>query len=313
MIFRLIEDVSDEYIINDILDTLKKTSEIVQQTIGLEYDDAGNLTKPTPAELRSDRSFSILKWSEASRVAGADDMVKLIYAYTSTYAVHSFLENDVVNKLRDMDIWIHIMSELGFSDDNNPFVTYVRRYKNFNIDFMRSQLITLNNLYSEKVFNRTALEDINSILYNPNIWLLSEEDAESIIRNYFYVMGHHKNYNPDVQPTTGDHKRIKDRVDAHLDKMENYIVFINGGPVNVSGDIEKAWNIQDFINKYFVGGVTNKSETKKESEQEKEEVTLDRDKKAVIDKAIADGNLKYSDIAGINAYFKELYDTGSIR
>ena len=316
MIFRLLESVSDGYIETDIIGTLFKTAPVVQDTVGLvvAVDKKGNRTaveKPTAAEVKSGYVFH---WTEAERVADARDVEKLIFAYTSTYAVDSKLDNNVVNTLRSLDIWIHIVSELGFRNQANPFITYVLKYKNFNTNLMRSQLIVLNNLFSNKTINNKDLEDVNSILYNPAIWSLSMENASKLLENYFYVKKHHKSYDTNITPNNNTERAIKTRMDAHLDKMENYMVFKTGGDAASKGtDLESAYIIEEFVNKFFNRTTKRDDKSTVDDDDNKSTARLDPQKKTAIDKAIQDGFIKYSDLDGIVSYIKDLHDSGRLR
>lgn len=317
MLFEILtEDVSAGFIENDILRTLQDMSEMCQQAV----IDGG--AWPTEAEIRSAYGSATggsgcFHWTEAEAVANSDDMLKLIFAYTSTYAVGGKLDLPVVTSLRSTDIWIHIVSELGFRNSDNPFITYVLKYKNFDTSIMRSQLIVLNNIFSEEIINKEPLEDSTSILYNPLVWTISMDDATKLLDNYFFVKGHRSRYNKDIAASTAKERTIKARVDAHLEKMENYLVFAeNSEQASLGKKMEPAHIVAEFVNKFFKRSALD-SVRRRSSDDEEDAAaprgSLDASRKSAIDKMLADGGFRYSDVASIVAYIKGLHDSGALR
>lgn len=308
MLFKVLtEDVSNGYIENDILHTLQTMSKMAQDAVIAQSE-----SWPTVEEIRS-TGGSCFHWTEAEAVANTEDIDKLIFAYTSNYAVNSRLDNQLVSALRTMDIWIHIMSELGFRDSSNPFPAYVLAYKTFNLETVRSQLIILNNLYSESSINPQDLKSTTSILYNKTLWNLSNNEAESLLQNYFYIKGHHSAFN--AEAVASDRlNAIRDRAIAHPNDMENYIIFEEDSITSASQctSIRPSYIVDDFVKKFFTKETTATS-TKKNTEEDNSKSRLENNKKEIINKLFSEGNFKYSDKQAIAEYIQELYDSGVIR
>ena len=83
MLFEILtEDLSNDQITNDIINPLKTTSQIVQDTVGLVFEKK-ELVSPTIDTIRS-KQGRCFHWTEAEGVAKPDEVKILIYAYTST-------------------------------------------------------------------------------------------------------------------------------------------------------------------------------------------------------------------------------------
>ena len=270
----------------------------------------------------------ILNWADAEKVADNNEKNTLARAYSliasSKYPQYTMLLDNAE------DIWTHIINNLGYTFAENPFLRYVYYYKHFEPATIRSQLITLNNLYSsstsdgrseDKVISAKDLNQSDSILYNPNLWRLSIEDATIIVTKYNYAKYHRKLYShpSSISTISTQCKPIYTRVSNALSgttdyesiPLEKYIVFTDGTNA-VTCSIEKAAAVQEYVDKYFTGAAVDR--LKKEIKpSEKTRSSLDRNKQDALRKFIKDSGIRARDVKDVALFLSELVDLGELR
>lgn len=304
----LTEAAPQGFIEHDILDVLKSTSDIVQTAVtgGGEWPENSTI---------EGTNGSCFHWTEAEQVAGTDDVQKLIYAYTSTYLLNNRLSREVVESLRSMDIWTHILSNLGFRASENPFTGYVLAYKEFDLNTMRSQLIALNNLYSNYTIKADDLNNKSTILYNKNIWQLTLDNVTSLLDNYYYIKSNRSSFDPNKQASQRLNT-LRDRAVEHEKDMENYIVFSDETITSADKAISvtPAYIVNDFVEIFFTGKyISTLSRSLKQNPGESGSAkNLVGNKKSSIDNLFSKEGFKYSDLKDIIAYVNDMHSKGII-
>lgn len=301
----LLEDATDD-LINKAISIIKSTSQPVQGALTDNYDTNGNPVFDASA-IRSAGGYAVLNWVRAQELATNDDLKKLAEAFV--ILLEARYPNFAADIKDSREVFLHILADVGFDQKSNPFIRYVERMFIDGKKITKPQLILLNNLYADGTIDVPDLErDKSSILYNPFLWAKPSNEAEDILRNYYYVRGHHGSYDENVskkQPT------IKGRVAAHPDDMENYIITTDGNIKN-GNNFEDLSDVNEFVNTYFKGrgsSILGGGKTPKPTTTSK----LPINKKQALEKAIADGSLKYSEIKDILSYLEELHLLGKFK
>lgn len=315
MIFdRLDEALSPTEICDRILGALDRLSEPAKIEAFQQLDGK------TDGETRSEiikSGGSCIHWTEAANVATNEDMRLLTDAYTHAFLLGRRLPEDVVEKLSTMDIWLHIMSELGFRSSTNPFPGYLQAFGfngGYDENVLRQQLITLNNLMSDKTITHENIKDKSSILYNKSLWLLPQRECASLIANYYYIGKNKSKMDASLEDYPAQLNRLRARAVEHKDRMEDYVVFSDDSPVPAkSSDITPAYLVNDFVEVFFrKSAPTSPSDSGNNGDKSESSLTQEQ-KQAVRDlMSNQSARLKSTDANAIAAYIKQLKDTGEI-
>ena len=297
-----------------------------KQTLPKELEGAVKSVNPhfDATVIKSSEPLNALHWEAAEKLASESDKELLAKAFTLISGAKYPQYNVVLNNAED--IWVHIMSDLGYNYKDNPFLRYVYYYPYFEPATVRQQLITLNNLYSgdegESVITAADLSESNkSILYNKALWLLSDKDIQSILEDYYYAKKHRSSLNLDASPNKAIEirKRVAAAVDGHDSSdyknipIENYIVFKDTAPdAATSTEFDDSRLIHEFVETYMINAVPTIHRTTKSTDKTST-TKLTGDKKTAIKKFLSDSRFTASDIDTIKDFLDELVSSGAIR
>ena len=311
--------------VSQALDILRTISEPVKTVLADDYDNEQAIKSS------DEINNPYFNWSEAEKLASDSDKEKLAKAFTllvsSKYPQYKLVLDNAE------DIWTHIVKSLGYEYKDNPFLRYVYYYKYFEPSTIRSQLITLNNLYSsedsegrsedQSISARDLTQSKDSLLYNPNLWKLSNEDVTIIVTKYNYVKRHRKLYSSPASVASvsdnckGIYNRIKSAAGTSTEyeslPLEKYIVLTDGTNV-LTCNIENASSVKEFVDKYFTGAAEYRQ--KKEETQDtpaQSRSNLDRTKRAEVRKFIQNSGIRARDVKDITTFLAELVSSGELR
>ena len=218
-----------------------------------------------------------------------------------------------------LDVMLHIMNDLGLKQADNPFFKLLADLQKDGIKVGRDDLIKLNNLYATGELDFDHVKSSKSLLYNKELWTkLDAKQREQIIKYWLYVIRNKNSYSEepvDKGVYANVDSVIRGLIKQDPSNPEKYIFVDNKGTLS-GGNLRPVDQIIRFVDRHFLkrnieDKVFDKGEKKSDSDNKQSQLLTD--KKKAIDKAISEGNLRYSDVKEIMKYLEELHKSGILK